>query len=452
MMNVACNSCGKSFRVAEQHKGKLIRCPGCKAAVRVPGGSAEADAGESFVVVCGGCQNRLRASLRLAGKRVDCPKCGQPVDIVRPAPERAKPRQDAAPAEGWYLHSHDGTQYGPLSKAKLDRWVADGLVSAACQIRQGSGSWRPAAECYSQLALDESMFESGQPQGGGQAATSPANYQPVLRSVGHKESVASVYINQTLPKIGRGNTITRSETFQHGEQRSFWELFKAGTVIGPLPNKKTIHIDQIHFMTISDPTGNFHVGVPFDNGKMCPIQFLSVLPGRLPTSLGLLRGAGSNEGVDMTTSPAAALFVPRVARVLARELGSQPESYWTVLDGNEPQSAAEVANQFPSLRHSLRLDGAVSMGAIERTFRIDWIAQALPLDPQQYLLVAQFIPVNKALGMLGFDLGIEWFVYWRDQFLAMANHLPQPGNNRFCAYDYGNWGPVAHEVLQLKVF
>ena len=89
----------------------------------------------------------------------------------------------------------------------------------------------------------------------------------------------------------------------------------------------------------------------------------------------------------------------------------------------------------------------LSMGPMELTYHIDWIAQAMPLDEERYLLVAQFIPVRK---MLGVGLGASWFVQWRQQFLKMASQLPS-GRGGFHCFDYGNWGTVAHEVLGLKV-
>lgn len=340
------------------------------------------------------------------------------------------------------MHAHDGQQYGPITKTELDQWVADGLISAECQLRQADGDWQFAAAVYS--------HDSPAPSAPVSPAKPPPGYQPVLTRIKGNATLASTFVGRALPSLNRGNAITRSEIYQVGAARTFWEKAKAGTTIGPFPVASEVHIDQLHLMTISDPAGEFHVVAPFDNGHLCPIEFFSVLPGKLPTSLALLRGEGGNWGVDVATSTAGA-FVPYFYRAMMREMGGQPKAYWAVLDPDESQSAAEFTNQYPQLFENLRFDGTIAMGHIEITYRLNWAVQALPLDQDHYLLVAQFIPAGKALGMLGFDLGVAWFVQWREQFAALAPHLPADGDGRFCCLDYGIWGTVAYEVLGLDV-
>src|SRR5690606_12117987 len=145
----------------------------------------------------------------------------------------------------WYVHSHDGQDYGPISKAELDQWVADGLISADCQLRQGAGAWHFATDVYADSA------SAGSSQQAPVAASAPAaqpvtNYQRILTLKKGSASLATAFIHRAVQKLGRGNSVTNSKLYQVGAARSFWEQVKAGTIVGPLPKKSKINIDQLH--------------------------------------------------------------------------------------------------------------------------------------------------------------------------------------------------------------
>ena len=142
---------------------------------------------------CPKCQKRLRAGDGLLGSQALCPFCRTVVDVpkaapaakpapdeeeplmppsLEPEPEAAEPAapQAAAPApapatapavaapaapaaEQWWAQTGDGQQFGPVPKAELDGWVADGSINAECQLlRDGDEQWQWASEIYPQLA------------------------------------------------------------------------------------------------------------------------------------------------------------------------------------------------------------------------------------------------------------------------------------------------------------
>jgi hypothetical protein len=102
----SCYSCGKKFRVKNALAGKAIKCPGCAAAIQVPG---QTSAGPAASV--------------------------------------------AATAIQWYVKAQDGQTYGPITQAELDQWVAQGRVTAETQILQhGADQWQWADNLYPQLA------------------------------------------------------------------------------------------------------------------------------------------------------------------------------------------------------------------------------------------------------------------------------------------------------------
>ena len=102
----SCYSCGKAFRVKDALAGKAIQCPGCAAAIQVPGQTADSPAAASGAV----------------------------------APQ-------------WYVKTPDGQAFGPIAQGELDQWVAEGRVTAETQIlQQGATQWQWADVHYPQLA------------------------------------------------------------------------------------------------------------------------------------------------------------------------------------------------------------------------------------------------------------------------------------------------------------
>lgn len=107
-----CQGCGKRLRVADEHAGKLAKCPHCQALYTVPHSAVAAALG--------------------AGNATD-----SPLD----------------PADRWQVKMPDGRVFGPVSRADLDRWLAEGRINAASQIlREGDGQWLWAAQVYPHLA------------------------------------------------------------------------------------------------------------------------------------------------------------------------------------------------------------------------------------------------------------------------------------------------------------
>ena len=127
---------------------------------------------------CAGCGRKLRAPDESAGKNARCPVCGHITRLpslgesaAAPAPQSA-----AAPASSsWYMRTPEGQTYGPTTRSELDRWLAEGRVTADCQLREGEGgNWNPA----------DAVFPAIKPLSLPQAAPSqnwqqPAPFAPV---------------------------------------------------------------------------------------------------------------------------------------------------------------------------------------------------------------------------------------------------------------------------------
>lgn len=77
----------------------------------------------------------------------------------------------------WFVHAHSGHRYGPVEREELDRWAAEGRVTARCQIwMEGWPEWRPAAEIFPQLQASLQQPMAGNAPTAGQQ-TSPGAQQ-----------------------------------------------------------------------------------------------------------------------------------------------------------------------------------------------------------------------------------------------------------------------------------
>jgi hypothetical protein len=98
-------SCGRKLSVAEEHRGKRIRCPHCGGPTEVPGQTrpAAARAPAEMVRFACPCGKEMQARAEHGGQIVECPVCG--ADVTIPSdPQRARFRAEqpqssrAAPA------------------------------------------------------------------------------------------------------------------------------------------------------------------------------------------------------------------------------------------------------------------------------------------------------------------------------------------------------------------
>lgn len=110
----------------------------------------------SIETQCPGCSRTLRVDDEHAGQQARCPVCGTIYSVPgersseEPAAPGASPLGNAAePAESWRLRTPEGQLYGPVARAELDSWVAEGRVTEDCELlREGQSVWRPAVEVY----------------------------------------------------------------------------------------------------------------------------------------------------------------------------------------------------------------------------------------------------------------------------------------------------------------
>lgn len=140
--------------------------------------------------LCQTCNNRLRVADEHAGKLARCPKCQSVYRVPQPAGSAEATSSAGSPAtsDQWRLKTADGAVYGPVSRADMDRWLAEGRVTADSQLLQeGSEKWRWAGEIYPQLA---STTFGGAAAAGGTASSLSSSYAPTASGYGGSYGVS----------------------------------------------------------------------------------------------------------------------------------------------------------------------------------------------------------------------------------------------------------------------
>jgi hypothetical protein len=105
--------------------------------------------------ICTGCGKRLRVGEEHAGKLARCPQCQTTYTVPQLAPAGSLAASfpgKPAVSDAWQLRTGDGLTYGPVTKAELDGWLAEGRITPQSQILQtGAEQWKWAGEVYPQL-------------------------------------------------------------------------------------------------------------------------------------------------------------------------------------------------------------------------------------------------------------------------------------------------------------
>lgn len=108
-------------------------------------------------VPCSGCGRTLSVGPEHAGKMARCPVCSHitlvPANGDGPAAAAAElPPAPPPSAATWYMRTPEGQEYGPVTRADVDRWLAEGRIAADCFLRDGeSAAWQSADQMFAEL-------------------------------------------------------------------------------------------------------------------------------------------------------------------------------------------------------------------------------------------------------------------------------------------------------------
>jgi hypothetical protein len=86
------------------------------------------------------------------------------VEIEEPSqPAEPKPSQSSKiQPEQWFVQSHDGTRYGPITYPELKQWVTEGRLTATCLVWSDTlGVWKTGMDLFGSRLKAVSRSEAG---------------------------------------------------------------------------------------------------------------------------------------------------------------------------------------------------------------------------------------------------------------------------------------------------
>jgi hypothetical protein len=137
-----------------------------------------------------------------AGKLARCPKCQSVYTVPTPgqlsgfATEKLSASGSPGPIDQWRLKTADGMIYGPVPRADMDRWLTEGRVTPDSQLLQeGSEKWQWAGQVYPQLAA--SGFGPATP-----GSSLASAYAPAAQPFGNASAGSAFNPGATNPSTG----------------------------------------------------------------------------------------------------------------------------------------------------------------------------------------------------------------------------------------------------------
>ncbi len=122
-----CTNCSRLLRVADEHAGMPAQCPKCNTELTVPP------------------QTQLSDVVPRESDASATPMSQAPPDRTSATPSTS-PADSGRP---WYVHLPSGQRAGPLQRAELDQWIADGRLNRECQVlEEGWEQWKWADEVF----------------------------------------------------------------------------------------------------------------------------------------------------------------------------------------------------------------------------------------------------------------------------------------------------------------
>ena len=181
-----------------------------------------------------------KTASKIAGLITTAPPVPRLPPVQAPAALPVPPRASPPPprqSDGWHVSSHDGNQYGPISKSELDNWVAQGLVTPACIVLCDEiTGWQQATDVYPEL-VDAARNDAATGTGGrthrspGKPARPQTPPSPKLGPRVPKPPAEGDPLD--FEHIDRLTATVKSPEYRNAGRHAWW-LIIAGSLIGAL--------------------------------------------------------------------------------------------------------------------------------------------------------------------------------------------------------------------------
>jgi hypothetical protein len=344
--------------------------------------------------LCENCQTPYQHSAELIGQAIRCKMCG----FVFRVPAQAMVDLGPGKSKGtgrWFLRFANGRQFGPVMAAMLEEWVREERATAESWIlEEGTESWIQMGEAFPELFA-------------GKATAVEDPYAPVLLPI--TQLPASGLLDYLEDER---DLLSKEESRQHAEAQEMIvrECQRSGGMVR-LRGAKSLRVgeklifgeserlpeearpESVTICAVTSQASEFYVVIPWSKLGRLAHEFISVLPGRLPSSMALRRK--SEMGFD--------------------------GGVWVGICGTENDVMALAARRSQEdLAKGIRWKWYSEDR--DYTMVLVWGMQAIPLGDEKYLHIMQSAPMGPQEG----DFGLLWYLERQSAFYRFARRLSLP--------------------------
>ncbi len=343
--------------------------------------------------LCENCQTKYQHDAALVGQAIRCKMCGYVFRV--PAEVEVDLREVHRGTGRWFLQFPNGKQFGPVVKDMLAEWVHEGRADGESWIyEEGTHEWHPLKEVFPELVkqiseapLDpyapEPLTVTRIPAAGllGYFQDEFAEMPPHEQEAHHR--VIQIVERECLRTMGVLKLLGQ-RTLRMGELVVFGESARLPEEARP---------ESLTVFALRNQTAEFYLVVPWSRLGRLPHEFVSILPGRLPSSMALRRkgeaGFAGGQWVGISGTEADVLAI--AARRSQEDLAKGVQWQWFSAGG-------------------------------DFTMTLVWCLQAIPLGDEKYAHLMQ----SAMMGPGGQDFGLLWYLERQAAFYRFSRRLSLP--------------------------
>ncbi len=343
--------------------------------------------------LCDNCQTKYQHDPALVGQAIRCRMCGYVFRV--PAEVEVALEEKRRGTGRWFLRFENGRQFGPVMKEMIAEWVQEGRASGESWIfEEGTEDWHQLKEIFPELVkqINDAPIDPYAPEPLTVTripASGLLNYWPdelellsPREQAEHREVIEQVQkeCHRTMGVVKlRGHSSVRI-----GEKVVFGESSRLPEEARP---------ESLTVFALGSQTTEFYLVIPWSKLGRLPHEFVSILPGRLPSSIALRRmgEAGFNGGQWVGISGTEADVLAVAARRGQDDLAKGVQWQWFSAGG-------------------------------DFTMILVWGLQAIPLGDEKFLHIMQ----TASMGVGKQDFGMLWYLERQSAFYRFTRRLNLP--------------------------
>jgi hypothetical protein len=343
--------------------------------------------------LCDNCQTKYQHDAALVGQAIRCRMCGYVFRV--PAEVEVELKEVNRGTGRWFLRFPNGRQFGPVMKEMISEWVQEGRADGESWIfEEGTHDWHQLKEIFPELVkqLSEAPVDAYAPEALTVTripASGLLDYWPdEFEALSLNEQAAHHKVIEQLEReCQRSMGVVKLRGHRSvliGEKVVFGESSRLPEEARP---------ESLTVFALGNHTSEFYLVIPWSKLGRLPHEFVSILPGRLPSSMALRRkgeegfGGGQWVGISGTETDVVAIAARRSQEGLAKGIQWQ----WFSEGG-------------------------------DFTMVLVWGLQAIPLGDEKFLHIMQ----TASMGVHNQDFGLLWYLERQSAFYRFSRRLSLP--------------------------